>query len=359
MMLAAHAFAWFALSALAPQAAPDAPPRGALLERWHDALELDLATEVVADGVPRVTKDGALAQDGEALALVSRALFATGERERARALLASAPRDARTTAWLAIEEARQAIESDELERAVRLLAEGETVRYPGHAACWYELARARTRAGEAQTAQPLLDGFLARAPLAAEASAAWHMKMQAALQRRDAAGAERCRAEAQRTGQWRAFYRARRLQIRESPREPLPRLGLAELWLAAGDGERAKAVLDELLALAPDFCRAYETLGEAHAQLGDAPAARASFDRALACDPELTSAYFARGSFLARAGEHAAAREDLERVCASAAAAQPRFLRAHRELARTLRALGDVAAAERAEARFRELGGRD
>lgn len=352
---ALRTFAWLALAALALQVANDR----ALLERWRDALELDLAAEVAADGVPRVSKDGALAKDGEAIALVARALFATGEREKARALLASAPRDERTTPWLAIEEARQAIESDELARAAALLAEGDTARYPDHAACWYELARARTRAGNAQAALPLLDRFLARAPLAVEAPAAWHMKMQAALQRRDAAEAERCRAEAQRTGQWRAFYRARQLQIRESPNEPLPRLGLAELWLAAGEAARAKSVLDELLALAPQFCRAMETLGEAHEKLGDASAARASFDRAIACDPKLTSAYFARGQFLARAGEHEAARADLERVCASSESAEPRFVRAQRELARVLRALGDVAGAERAEARFRELGGKD
>lgn len=331
----------------------------ARLDRWRDALELDLPAEVAADGLPLVSGAEPLSKDGEAVALVARALFATGEREKARALLSSAPRDERSTPWLAVEEAREAIESDELDRAVQLLEQENGVRFPDHAACWFELARARMRAGAQAKAAPLLDQFLARAPLAAEAPAAWHMKMQVALQRRDAAEAERCRAEAQRTGQWQAFYRARRLQIRENPREPLPRLGLAELWLAAGDAQRAKGVLDELLAIAPAFCRAFESLGEAHEKLGDAAAARASFDRAIECDPKLTSAYLARGLFLVRANEGAAARADLERVCDGPDAAEPRFVRAHLALARVLRALGDETGAERRLARYRELGGKE
>lgn len=348
--------------------APQAHEHEQLRERWRESLDLDLPAEVLERGLPAVTGAGALARDGEAIALVCRALALTGQETRAREIVDAASVDPTSQAWIAVARARLALLDDDLARAVGLLARPASagagdilarVRHPENAESWLLLGRALTRAGASGDAEPVLTRFVEIAPLDAEAPAAWHMLAQAALARGAVDASVGLRARAEQSAQWQAFYRARRLQIRESPKEPLPRLGLAQLWLAVGEHTRAQRVLEELVALAPQFCRGWDLLGEASRKRGDTRAARQAYDRALGCDPALPEALFDRGLLAMLERRWPDARVDLERLVDGPAAAEPRFLRAHLELARALVQLGENAPAARRFAHYRELGGTD
>ncbi len=262
--------------------------------------------------------------------------------------------------------ARLSLLDDELARAESLLlapataarsAPSARMRHPDNAHGWLLLGRTWMRAGRTSEAEPVLTRFLEMSPLDAEAPAAWHMLAQAALARGAMDAAAERRARADQSGQWHAFYRARRLQIREAPQEPLPRLGLAQLWLSAGDLPRAQRVLDELLAMSPDFCRGWDALGETRRRLGDGPGARAAYDRAVSCDPDLADARFDRGMLAVADQRWEDARTDFEHLLAGPSGAQAKYLSAHLELARALLRLHDSAGAEKRYARYRELGG--
>jgi len=293
------------------------------LERWRESIELDLPSEVVREGLPRVTGSGDLTAEGEAIALVARALAATGSVERAEELLLeSNPSDA-SRGWVAVARARLALVRDDLAGArALLLAEpgaDPAVRFSAIPECWLIAGRALARGGEIAKAAPLLERFLAMAPLDAEAPSAWHIRVQAAIERGDEAGAAELRAKGAASAQWTAFYRTRRLQVRESPDEPLPRLGIAELFLAVGEHARARDQARRLIARFPDFCRGFEALGRVERSAGDLEAARQALERGVACDP-------------------GGARTILE-------------------LARVLAELGDDEASAARYARYRELGG--
>jgi tetratricopeptide (TPR) repeat protein len=145
------------------------------------------------------------------------------------------------------------------------------------------------------------------------------MLAQAAIARGDPVAAAELRKKALASAEWQVFYRTRRIQVREHPDEPLPELGIAELFLAAGAHDKALEVSSAIVRRWPDFCRGKEALGRAERGLGRLSEARAALEAAVACEP---------GS-----------------------------LRAHLELARTLAALGDPSAASALYARYRELGG--
>lgn len=352
----------FALLALGlPQSDAARAKRVELLESWKEALELGLPAEVLDEAAPLVTEGGALATDGESLALYARALCDTGGTERARQVLESSRSSERTRPAVEIALARIELDADQL-RAVekRLAAPGDArdaVRYPDRAECWLVLARARVRAGDAKGAAPLLERFVERWPLDPEGPSAWHMLAQEALARRDLERARTCRERAEELAAWHGYYRARRLQVREHPRDPLPRLGLAQLMLAVGNLERARAELLELVAIAPDFCRGLATLGEVERKRGDAAAARAAYDRALACDPALGEVRFNRGLLALVEGRRADARADFEALVAGKAADDPRLVAAHLYLARLLRDAGETESAAARYAAYRERGG--
>lgn len=300
------------------QAAAPEPPR-AILDRWRESIEIDRAAEAVVAALPLVTSGGRLARDGEAIAVAARALAAAGERPRAEALLADARPDEGSRAFVEVERARLAIERDDLAAArVVLFAEG-SVRYPAIPDAWLLAGRLRARCGELAAAVPLLERFLALAPLDPEAPAAWHMLAQAAISRGDSGAAAELRRKALASAEWQDFYRTRRIQAREHPNEPLPQLGIAELFLATGAHAKALEVAGAIVQRWPDFCRGKEALGRAERGLGHLPEARAALEAAVACEPNSP--------------------------------------RAQLELARTLSALGDKAGSEARYARYRELGG--
>jgi len=298
-----------------------APPGSG--ERWREALELDLAREVVAEALPQVSPDGALARDGQAIALAARALAATGREEQALELLGRADPTPASAGFVEVERARIALARDELARVRELLlvtpASGPPappVRRPAIPDAWLLAGQALARAGEEARAEPLLARFLELAPHDVSAPAAWHLLARAALARGDGRLAEERRARAADSARWQAYFRTRRLQVRASPGEPLPRLGLVELWLAVGEAARARAAAQELVELAPGFCRGHAALGRALALAGETDLARASFERALGCDARLLEAHLE----LARMLLHEGRRDEAERRHAAYAA---------------------------------------
>jgi tetratricopeptide (TPR) repeat protein len=312
---------------LIAQGSPAAEPSGVLIDRWRESIELDLPGEVLLEALPLVTDDGKLSRDGAAIAVAARALAAAGEGARAGKLLDEAHPDENSRSFVEVARARLALDRDDLPRARRILLEPSSgpkpadppVRFPSIAECWLLAGRALARSGELAQATPLLERFLALAPLDSEAPSAWHMLTQAAIVRGDPTDAAELRKKSLASAAWQDFYRTRRLQVREKPGEPLPRLGIAELFLAVGEHERAREVGSEITGRWPDFCRGHEALGRAERGLGHLALARAALERAAACDPRST--------------------------------------RAHLELARVLAASGETERAAASYARYRELGG--
>lgn len=256
----------------------------ATLARWREALELDLAAEVLREAPQATEAGGECAQSGEARALWARALAGAGRAREALEVLRPGTLAEAERPWLEIARARLAIEADDLAgaRAILVAAESKSelgARFPERPEAWLLLGRALWRGEQAAQARVALERFVAAAPLDCEAPDAWHMLALQARRSGEAARAAQCAEAERKSAEWQAFYRTRRLQIREHPREPLPRLGLAELWIAAGDDVRAKEVLDELLRLAPDFARAELALARLEKRAGHADAAAAHLRR--------------------------------------------------------------------------------
>lgn len=305
-------------AASAPRVAPvrgDAEPRrdvSALRASWREAIELDVPGEVLAGGA---WIDGDPAADPGLVALYARALHSAGRDERAAALLARGE-----SAPLVLTRARIAIERDEIPRALELLAQRDgSARFPDEPESYLLLGRARTRAGRASEAEPALVEFVKRAPWHVEAPQAWFLLVEAARARGDVAEAARREEARAKSTEWHAFFRTRRVQARASPKEPLPRFGLAQLWLAANELANARRELDAAIALDPRFCRGLELDAEVARRLGEVERARRRSTEALACDPALVDV--------------------------------------HLTLARIARDGGDAAESARCLARYRELGG--
>lgn len=340
----------------APQPPGESPQ--ARIERWEESLQLDLANEVVAEAEKRVAPGGELAREGRAIACVARALAAVGERGRADALLkgASPTKDA----GLLVEcRARFALEDDELDLVIELLHDPARggLRDGVPAAAGILLARARVRRAEWDLARPLLERFVDEQRLSPEAPSAWHLLALEALRRQDARRAQACAEREASLGRWHAYLKARRLQVRETPKEPLPRLGLAQLWLEVDELAAADRAIDELLEIAPDFARGWLARGETRRKQGRLPEASASYTRALELDSSLDIARFNRAQIARIEGRAADARSDLETLLAGKAGRDPRFASAHLELARLLRDAGDAEGARASYARYREAGG--
>src|SRR5262249_51650858 len=141
----------------------------------------------------------------EAIAITARALAAAGERPRAEALLAGARPEEGSRAFVEVERARLALERDDLAAArASLLAEG-SVRYPAIPDGWLVAGRVLARSGDLAGAVPLLERFLALAPLDAEAPSAWHMLAQAAIARSDPGAAAELRKKALASAEWQEF----------------------------------------------------------------------------------------------------------------------------------------------------------
>lgn len=328
------------------------------LETWRELLELDLAPELVRVAEPRIAPDAPRARDGEALALVARARLAVGSTNAAKELLDRPVDDAAGREALLCARARLLLDEDELGAARTLLALAADARLDDvRPERLLLLGRALVRSGQSRAAEPFLAAFARRAPRDAETPSALHMLAQIALEARDLPRAAALREDARKLAEWQAFYRARRVQVREHPDEPLPRLGLVELWLAVGEHERARGAANELCALFPAFARGFAARAECERALGLAADARASVARALELRSDLPDALLVRARLARAAGDLAAARADLERVLAADERDDGRTRAAELELARLLLAQGDRAGADAHHARYRALGG--
>ncbi len=332
--------------------------------RWREALGIDLPREVLAEGEPLVAADGALARDGEALALVARARFLTQAPafESAWKLLEGREVDAATKADVEIEKARLCVENDELQRALRLLLENpkaQAPRWPERAEAWLQAGRAWARTGELRNSAPFLARFVELAPRHREVPTALHLLAQEALERGDGAFAKACVSRAEELSKWHSLWKVRTTQVRLEPDEPLPRIGLAQVWLQAGDAAQAKEVLQGLLARHPQHAQGWFLLGEAERGAGSLEAALAAYSKAIEFEPEHVLARNNRGTIHRLGGRVAEARADFERIVDGPRSADRTALPAHLALARLLEAAGEKDAAQRRFARYVELGGRE
>ena len=354
----------FALCALMASAEPQALDTAKVKRRWRESLALDLPREVLSEGEALVRLGEELARDGEALALVSRAVAATREPafESAWKLLESREVEATTRADLELERARLLLESDQLSRALIALLEkpeSNAPRFAERAESWLFTGRAWFRSGDASRGAPFLARFIELAPRDREAPAALHLLAQEALSRGDGATAQACVRRAEELSRWHALWKVRALQARERPREALPRIGLAQLWLQAGDVAEAKAQLTLLLTLHPNNAQGWFLLGEAQRMERDFEAASESYGKALEFEPDHVLARNNRGTIHRLAGRMDAARTDFERIVDGPRTNEPTALPAHLALARLLVAVGEPQAAQRRYARYVELGGRE
>lgn len=332
----------------------------ATLAEWRELELCDLGPELVRVGTEALRTDPALAAEGEAVALVARALRDAGRDDEARALLDGAEPAPESADWIAIERARALIEADELRAGLKILQAEKgaehPVNFPDRPDSWLLAGRGLVRLGLPQVAAPLFEEFTRRWPLHREAPAAWYMLAQHAVAARDPERANEYRERAAQMSRWHGYFKARTIQRREAPHDPLPRLGIAQLWLQVGENGRARDALRELVALDDAFAPGWAHLAETERKLGDLDAALAAYDRALELDPEDRLVRANRGLLHLALGSPDAARADLEVVCAEATD-DARLAIAFLELARLEAAAGRTERAGELYGRYRELGG--
>ena len=344
----------------APSPVAQTEDRESILARWREDFELDELQRIVAEGPPLVSGNGRLAHDGEAIALVARALFASGREAIAKSMLAAPlALDGNGRAQVDLACAYLALDEDDLDGVLTVLLapDRKSVREGELPEAWLLAGQAFSRAGASDAADPFLARFLELAPRSAGVPAACHLLAQHALARRDLQAAQAFRERGETAARWHAYYRGRRIQIRANPDDPLPRLGLAQLWLEAREPRLAKEVLDLLVARAAGFARGWSLLGETERLLDDYAAARRAWDRALELDPTLVPARFNRGTLARMEGRALDARTDFAWIVEHGASDALRHRQAHLELARLELAAGARERAEQLHARYRELGG--
>lgn len=332
------------------------------LGRWSESIELDLFGEVVREVRQGFLTEEAFLTDGDALALYARALSRTGGHEEAESLLKSAKPGAATATSVQLALARLELEGDRLDAVVRRLASADPaapLRFPDQRDAWILLGKALHRQGKIEQALPMLQQFVTRWRLHPEAPAAWHILAREALAVRDLDRARVCREQGQNLSTWHAFYKTRRIQLREKPDDPLPYFGLAQLWSSVEELDRAAEAIKSTLFLDPEFARAWALSGEIERKRGNPAPALQAYSRALELDGSLSDARFNRALLALQQKNDESARADLEIIVDGPEATAPRYLGAHLALARLLKRLGEEAAAEKRHTRYRQLGGKD
>ena len=364
---------------VAPPVAPEVAPEAAAVEAapqtiteraaaralagLRELLELDLDAQAAESGLAATAEGGLLAGSDEAVGLTARALFESGREAEAEELLVTRGSATDSDGWLLVERARFALVRDELEQVEALVAAPAgsvpPVVHPERPETWLFLARARARGGDLDAAGPLAYAFTQRAPLHEEAAAAWNLVALLSDERGNTADATEARRRGDELRLWHSVLRARRIQVRENPGEPEPRLGVALAWMEARQLGYARRTLLELTQLFPTYARGWYHLGEVERVSGDLDAARRAWTAALAADPEQHKARFNRAWLDTQRGDLALAQKDWELLVASEAGTDPLFVAAHLQLARILAVRGDYGASEQRYATYRELGGTD
>jgi tetratricopeptide (TPR) repeat protein len=327
-----------------------------------ERFELGLLGECLELGEPAVAEGGLLEGRGEALAIVARALFAAGREADAQALLDEAQPTPATAPWVELEKARLWLELDELDRARTALqaprGSDQPVRHPELAESYLLLSRVYARAGRLDLGAQLARTFLERAPLSPEAPAAWHLLSRDAAQRGDGQAAGQFLAKSRELKQWHEVYKARRLQRRLNPEDPLPWYGIGLAWLQVEQWQRGAAELRALLTAHPDFGRAWFPLGEALRNAGDPQGALEAYGNAIEADATDPKPRLNRGLLHLQLDDVDRARADLEPLLGTDAADDPTYASLHLALARAWQRAGEPdELVQSAYAKYRELGG--
>lgn len=327
-----------------------------------ERYELGLLGDCLDLGEASVAKGGLLEGRGEALAIVARALFAAGREADAQALLNDSEPTEATAAWVALEKARLWLELDELDRARTALqaprGSEQPVRHPELADSYLLLARVYSRSGRLDLGAQLARTFLERDPLSPESPSAWHLLSRDAAQRGDGQSAGQFLAKSRELKQWHEIYKARRLQRRMNPEDPLPWYGIGLAWLQVEQWQRGAAELRALLAAHPDFGRAWFPLGEALRNAGDSQGALAAYGSAIEADGSDPKPRLNRGLLYLQLDDVDRARADLEPLLGTDAAQDPTFASLHLALARAWQRAGEPdELVQSAYAKYRELGG--
>lgn len=335
--------------------------RAERLAELASLLDLGLVSDALVLGLPLIAAGpppGPMANDGRAVALVARALDDAGRGSEARDLLISAQVLPATGPWIELEWARLDLVLDELDSALaRLVREDGTLRLPDFPQAWMLTGRALARRGSLGAAARYLSGFLERAPYDPGTVSALHILHLEALQRRDVEAAAGLLAESERRRRAFELIRARSLQVRANPQDALPRYGLGLAYLELGDARAGVAALEALIALHPEFARAYFQLGEARRLSGDRSGAVAAFTEGLARDPDDHKSRLNRGLVLGQLERYEEALTDFESLLRSDAAGTAEFAGLYLGLTRVYDRTERPQAADQAYAKYRELGG--
>jgi tetratricopeptide (TPR) repeat protein len=134
--------------------------------------------------------------------------------------------------------------------------------------------------------------------------------------------------------------------------EPTQSLDLARAYVAAGQADKAVAILQPLLAAHPDLTPARVALAEALVRQGQLDPALQQLATALQRDPKSAQALLLKGRILASQGQYAAAEQALTAALAAMSPARPLLDRAGAliALAEAQLAQGKVAAAAKSQA---------
>jgi hypothetical protein len=237
------------------------PGASTALERWRDAVELDLPQEALREMAEQLSPRGSLRASGEARYLAVQLASAANEQRLLELALDPAGLADEQRSWLALCRARLALSQDafaECAQALRLDAKGQLP--PELARLWesdWLLGKLLDRQGKSAAARAPLERFVQNAPLSPQAPSAWHMLARGARESADTERAQACTKAGLASAQWHSYYRARRIQLREAPNDPLPRLGLAQLLIAAQRDDIARLWLEELTTRWPNEPRGW------------------------------------------------------------------------------------------------------